>query len=762
MRWRLSSGVERTEAALAGAGFDRAPWLVIAFAAGIAAWFVLANPWQWLALLALCAASALAALGLLAADGRWPFLRLALVLVPLAVAAGCGVVWTKSALVGATAVRGPVVAWLAAEVLDREEQPAEGRVRLVLATREPGTGPGAGRAIKVRVNLPLKQDAAAIIPGARIRLRARLMPPAAPMLPGGYDFARAAWFSGLAATGTVLGKVEVTDAGDGGSVLSATQTRLARHVRAQLGGSPGTIAAAFASGDRGAIAKADEEAMRDSGLTHLLSISGLHVSAVVAAGYLLAMRLLALWPWLVLRVRLPLVAAAVGAGAGIGYTLLTGAEVPTVRSCIGAVLVLLALALGREALSMRMVAVAAMVVLLAWPEALVGPSFQMSFAAVISIVAVHGADPVRRFLAPRAEAWWQRGARLFVMLLVTGLVIEAALMPIGLFHFHRAGVYGALANVIAIPLTTFLSMPLIALALVFDLVGAGAPFWWLAGKSLEALLGLAHWTAAQPGAVTLLPAFGKVPFALAVAGLLWLALWRGRKRLLGLVPALAGFAALSLAQPPDVMVSSDGRHVGVTGERSDELLVLRDGRSDFARDNLLETAGMNGTTRRFADWDRARCSDEFCAFELTRNGREWRFLVASGRERVEERALAAACERVDVVIADRWLPRSCRPRWLKADRNLLDRTGGLTLDLDPPHLQTVVEDQGAHGWWREPLPRPPRRQTSSSTAAQPGTTAAPARQSGAAAAQTSTTNRASIAPDSRAPPPLPAGRAPDQ
>ncbi len=84
--------------------------------------------------------------------------------------------------------------------------------------------------------------------------------------------------------------------------------------------------------------------------------------------------------------------------------------------------------------------------------------------------------------------------------------------------------------------------------------------------------------------------------------------------------------------------------------------------------------------------------------------------MASGRERVEERALAAACERVDVVIADRWLPRSCRPRWLKADRNLLDRTGGLTFELDPPRLRTVAENQGAHGWWREPLPRPPRRQ----------------------------------------------------
>ena len=128
--------------------------------------------------------------------------------------------------------------------------------------------------------------------------------------------------------------------------------------------------------------------MRDAGLTHLLSISGLHVSAVIACVYLLALRLLALWPWLTLRIRLPLVAAACGAGAGIGYTLLTGAEVPTVRSCLGSLLVLGALALGREPLSLRMVAAAAFAVMLLWPEAVVSPGFQMSFAAVVAIVAL--------------------------------------------------------------------------------------------------------------------------------------------------------------------------------------------------------------------------------------------------------------------------------------------------------------------------------------------------------------------------------------
>lgn len=517
---------EAIERFLAGASFDRGPWLAVAFAAGIAGWFAAGNRWQWLALLATGLAVAAGGLALLRADGRFPYIRQALVAVALFVVAGCAVVWARSELVGVPAIARPVVAKLDATVLARREQPAQARVRLVLATREPGTG----RAIRVRLNLPETQDRTGIAPGARIRVRARLMPPAAPMLPGGYDFARAAWFEGLAATGSTLGAVEIVTPGQGGGAMARAQAALSRHVRARLDGSAGAIAAAYASGDRGAIAEADETAMRDAGLTHLLSISGLHVSAVVAAAYVIALRLLALWPWLALRVRLPLLAAGTGAVAGIGYTLLTGAEVPTLRSCIGAVLVLLALALGREPLSMRMVAVAALAVMLLWPEAVVGPSFQMSFGAVIAIVALHGSAPVRAFLAPREEGWIMRGARHLAMLLLTGLVIELALMPVGLFHFHRAGVYGALANVIAIPLTTLATMPLIALALLFDTVGAGGPFWWLAGQSIDAMLALAHWTASRPGATTVLPPMGRGAIALFVAGGLWLALWRGRVR----------------------------------------------------------------------------------------------------------------------------------------------------------------------------------------------------------------------------------------
>lgn len=140
--------------------------------------------------------------------------------------------------------------------------------------------------------------------------------------------------------------------------------------------------------------------MRRSGLAHLLSISGLHVAAMVGAMMLLTLKLLALSPRLALRLPLVLIAAGVGALAGIGYTLLAGAEVPTVRSCVASLLVLAGLAAGREAMTLRLVATGAIVVLLIRPESLAGPSFQLSFAAVTAIVALHE--------HPRVRAWARR------------------------------------------------------------------------------------------------------------------------------------------------------------------------------------------------------------------------------------------------------------------------------------------------------------------------------------------------------------------
>lgn len=696
---------DRTEASLANVGFDRAPWLAVAFGAGIFSWFLLKTPWQWCAAIGCSMLIALAAIALWRDEEGRGHIRNATIACSLVFAAGIAVIWARSEVVGAEPIARPSVERVQGYILEREDQTSQSRTRLTLAVRDAETAESR----KVRINVPLdtarqvEGGLEALTEGAVIRAWVRLMPPASPMLPGAYDFARAAWFKGLSATGSVIGEIEIVERGPAASGLAVVQRSLSEHVRERVDGSAGTIAAAFASGDRGSIDQVDEVAMRDAGLTHLLSISGLHVSAVIAAAYFLALKVFALFPPVALRVRIPVLAAGIGALSGVGYTLLTGAEVPTVRACAAAMLVLIALALGRDALSLRMVAAAGMFVLLLWPESVVGPSFQMSFAAVLAIVTLHSSKPVRAFLAPREEHRVYRVLRNLAMLFLTGLVIEIALMPIVLFHFHRAGVYGAFANVVAIPLVTFISMPLIAFALVVDLVGLGGPAWWLVEASLDLLLAIAHFTSAQPGAVKLMPQMSFSTIAMFVMGGLWLALWSGRGRFLGFAPASIGALMLAFTPIPDVLIGREGRQVGIlvdtpTGER--RLLSLRDGRSSYARDNLLELSGVTSDPVPLVQWPGANCSSEFCLVTIERGGRSWVLLMARNRDLVEERALAAACERADIVIADRFLPRSCSPRWLKADRRLLAKTGGLALDLSSGTLRSVAQRQGEHGWWR--------------------------------------------------------------
>lgn len=549
-------------------------WAPVALGLGIGLWFALPGPGAWMLCIAGACATALLATAL-PEGGR---LRAAVAGAALLAGLGCALIWGRALLVGEAPLAYPQMASVEGTVVAVERQPAQQRVRLTVA---PQGATGAFLPRRIRVTLaerdfpspPLPAvgrgaaksgGAAAGVPfgtGAVVRFRARLMPPQEAAVPGGYDFAREAYFRGIGATGRILPPLTVVRPAPGGG--ASLRERLSAHVRARLPGAEGAIAATLASGDRGAIAPADAEAMRRSGLAHLLSISGLHVSALIGAVIWLVYRGLALSPRLALGAPLMPIAGAAGAAAGIGYTVLTGAEVPTVRSCIAALLVLGGLALGREPLSLRLIAAAALAVLLLWPESLVGPSFQMSFAAVAVIVGLMETGWFRRLVRGEGGGRAERLAREGLGLFVTGLAVELALMPIAFAHFHQTGLLGALANLVAIPLTTFVIMPAEALALVLDMVGGGGPFWWVTGRALAVLLAVAHGVADQPLAVGVRPFVAPGTFLAMVLGGLWLLLWHTRVRWLGLAPLAGGLAALMLAPAPDVVVTGDGRHVGV-------------------------------------------------------------------------------------------------------------------------------------------------------------------------------------------------------
>ncbi|MGC6401569.1 ComEC/Rec2 family competence protein [Sphingomonas sp. FW199] len=690
-----------------GAAFDRLErrleaergqlplWIPVALGLGIAAWFLLPGPAAWLA--AAAGGGAVALIGMGFGIGRRA--GAALLGLGLLIAIGIGLAWVRAERVTHPVLERPVTVSFVARIERVEPLPARDLVRLRLAPV------GAiGLPTLVRVNVRAVDVPPGAGTGAEIRLRARLMPPATPALPGAYGYARAAWFDGIGATGRALGPVEVIHATQGSG--AGVRNRLSAHIQSQIGGGAGAIAATLATGDRGGINDADAEAMRRSGLAHLLSISGLHVTAVVGAAILAAMRILALFPALALRVRVPLIAAGFGAAAALGYTWLAGAEVPTVRSCIAALLILAAMLLGREAITLRLVATGAFVVLLLWPESLAGPSFQLSFAAVTAIIALHSHPAVQGWFERRDEGRLARLGRGLASLLLTGLVVEAVLTPIALFHFHKSGVYGAIANLVAIPLTTFVIMPAEAAALLLDAVGLGAPLWWVTGQAIDLILAIAHWTADAPGSVRMLPAMPGWAFAAMLGGGLWIALWRTRWRRWGAVPVAIGALGALSVPPPDLLVTGDGRHVAIRA--GDGLALLRDRAGDYTRSMLGEAAGVDGEALSLSTLPDARCSADLCLADVRdANGLSWRVVATRSAHFVEWTAMRDACAVADIVIADRRLPAGCVPRWLRLDRATLAETGGVAITLASGTVRTV-RGPGAHPWLNPPTVMPPR------------------------------------------------------
>jgi len=662
------------------------PWLAVGFGGGIAGWFALGTPGHWAAFL--CLSAGLSLLGFALVPGR---LGRALGWFALALALGCTVVWLRSSQVAAPRLVRPGVATFSGRVERVEQLVARNTVRLTLAPSDPQLPP------RVRVSIETANAPPALDSGAVVRLRARLAPPPPMALPGTYDFARDAWFKRIGAVGKALGPIAVVQPGRPG-LLEATRHQLARHVHERLPGSESGIAIALVTGDQNSVSEADADAMRASGLTHLLSVSGLHIAAVVAFAMLLSLKLLALSERLALRFNLVLVSAGVAAAAGIAYTLLTGAQVPTVRSCVAAVLVLAGIGLGRDAISIRLVAVGALVVLLFRPEALAGASFQMSFAAVTAIVAIHSTHWSRQLFQRRDEGPFRRIGRALAAIVLTGLAVEFALIPFALFHFHRAGLYGVAANVIAIPLTTFVIMPLEAGSLLLDGLGLGQPLWWLTGWAIRALLQLAHLVAAAPGAVALMPSMPRWAFGVMVAGGLWLGLWSSRMRLLGLVPVAVGAAAALASPTPDLLVTGDGRHlVALQGDGTP--LLLRERAGDYMRDLFAEASGFAGDPADLSGAPFSRCTRDACVALIRKGPVEWRLLATRSSARIPWTDIARSCAAADIAVSDRRLPRGCGPRWLKLDRTALARTGGVAIYLGrQPRVETVAERVGRHPW----------------------------------------------------------------
>ena len=441
---------------------------------------------------------------------------------------------------------------------------------------------------KVRLSLHGVQDHLAPEPGLRVMTTGHLGPPPAPSEPGGFDFRQMAWFEGLGAVGyTRIPVLVAAPASDGAAGLAIHRLRMqiSRAVQLRLPGERGGFAAAILTGDRSGIAQEQMDHLRRSNLAHLLAISGLHMGLLTGFVFGLLRLVMALVPAFALRLPIRKIAALGALAAGAFYLLLSGGNVATERAFIMVAVMLFAVLLDRRAVSLRSVAIAAVIILVLRPEALVQAGFQMSFAATVALVAVF------RFLSDERD--WRgrvpRWALPVISVVICSLVAGIATAPIAAASFNRIAEYGLIANLLTVPLMGLVIMPAAVLAAILAPFGLDWIGLAIMSPAIGWILTVAAEVSALPGAVMPIvqPDWPVIP--LMSLGALWLILWRGVARWSGLGAMALALVLWVATERPALLIAAEGEVVGLMGPEGRMLSRARSG--SFAAQSWLQADG---------------------------------------------------------------------------------------------------------------------------------------------------------------------------
>src|ERR1700724_2638046 len=686
-----SSSIEKLREwirAEAGAG-RLMPWGPVAFGVGIAFYFSADHepvlPVTAVAATALCAASFLLR--------RHPIFPLAVMIA--AMAAGFATATWKTARIAHGVLARPAYSVSLSGFVEARDI-RERTDRFVLRVTQMD-GPRLPAKLD-RVRLSVRKGTAPAV-GSFVEFKARLQPPLAPLRPGSYDFSRDLFFQGIGASGFVTGSIKARDppAAGGFSLRYAAFMQDLRdgidaRIRATLDGDKRAIATALLTGRRDAITTPVNDAMFISGLGHILSISGYHMAVVAGVVFFAVRALLALIPQATTGFPIKKWSAAAALAAALFYLLLSGSEVATQRSFFMTAVVLIAIMVDRRAVTFRTLAVAAMIVLSMAPEALVHPSFQMSFAATLGLVALVQIGMPRLFAAPddsataRIALW---GGREIMTLTLASLVAGFATTPYAAFHFHRVTPYGVLANLAAMPVVSALVMPAGMLGRVAMPFGFDGFFWWLMGIGIDWMIVVTEWVAALPGAIGRMAAFGTGPLIAASAGIVLLGLLRTPLRWSGAAVLLISVVwALALPQP-DILISADGHNVGVRG-RDGHLHLMRTAKDAFL---LKEWLAADADARPAGDAslkDGVSCDDEGCVTPLA----DGRFVALTLRPD----ALADDCRHAVVLVTAKQAPPACGSTVIDLER--LRRQGAIALrQVRDGFIVDAVKPRGVNSAW---------------------------------------------------------------
>ena len=684
---------------LAAEAERRLLWLPVFFGAGIGVYFALrVEPPLWPSV-----ATAIAAAGLsfvLRRHPAWCEAALALTVFAAGVALMGETAWERRAPMLQHHL-GPVI--LTGRVIDIDLAQRGWRI-VVEPDPVAGLDP-AGQPHRLRLHIPRTSDE--LNPGDHVRLKAMLYPVPPQILPGGRDFQRELYFAGIGGVGYAFGGARriadvegvSRDGGGGGENLRHLRTEMSRRITAVLPGSTGGVASALITGKRGAITEEVKQFFRDSGLSHLLAIAGLHLGLVGAFVFFAVRGGLALIPSIALRYPIKKIAAGVTLIVLTCYLLISGAAIPTERAFVMNGIVFAAILIDRLRISMRICAIAAAVVLVLDPASLVGVSFQMSFGAVVALIAVYETfgGKLGRILRGRsllAEVAGYCGA-----VAVTTLVATLGTYPFSIYHFHHIALYSPLANVIAVPLSALWTLPwgvLTCLLMPFGLESlALVPMGW----GIDVTIWVAQNVSILPGNVWPTPRLPPAGLLLIALGGLWLCLWRGLWRRWGIVAIVAGFASIMLTRPPDIVIADTGRLVAARGADGHYFVSAERGES-MARSFLAEETG-----EALADWPEAGtgagdgldCAKASCLY--TAHGRTVAIITG-------EAALPFKCGRLDAIVSQVPVGFRCRSMMPVIDRIDSWRRGAvaLWLDTDGIAVESVNEARGDRPW--VPHPRP--------------------------------------------------------
>jgi len=545
---------------------------------------------------------------------------------------------------------------------------------------------------KIRIRLKKKS----IIPatGDIIKVKAILLPLSSPVMAGAFDFQRYAFFKGIGATGFTISNIDIIRAKKKGFFFPALRRYLRDNIKANIKDSDkAAIVIALLDGENRDISNKTNKIIRAAGIAHLMAISGLHVAIVTGFFFFLIRGLLASIPYIALRYPIKKITAFIAMLGAIFYMMLIGDSVSAERSVIMVCVIMIAIIMDRDALTLRLAAFAASVMLLFQPEILFGASFQMSFAAVVALIAFYESTKSWWRFGSSEIKWWHKIYIYLQASVATTLVATIATAPFSLFHFLRSTLFpGIFANIIAVPLSSFITIPSAILGSFLMPLGLENYPLKISEWSVGIILKTAETVSKMPYAVFNIDYWPMWILAVISLGAVWICLWVDKIRWLGFIPIIFAIAFIPFTPRADIIISNSGKIFAVRNDNG-ILWISSKRKEKFTAKAWLEREAEQGHNYWNKKSSPVKCDKDACLYKS--HGKIISFIK-------RPIALSEDCPIADVIITNLYVHRKlCRHPKVIIDRWKLKTKGAHSIYFKKNggfEVKTVGKSRGSRPW----------------------------------------------------------------